>query len=1066
MKTKLKSVLTLILAFVVQITFAQERTVSGVVSDESGPLPGVSVLKKGTTQGTETDFDGNYKIQAKQGDVLVFSFVGMETVEKTVRGGKSINVSLKSGNVLDEVVVTALGLKKKKDDDLSSATTVESDVLKRSGETGVIQGLAGKTSGLKITKANGDPGAGASIQIRGANTINGDSNPLIIVDGVPISNSTKGNGPDGVAQQSRLNDINQEDIESVTVLKGASAAAVWGTGAANGVIVITTKSAKLGEGKLKVDFKSSVSIDEINMEFAKQNIYGQGYNGAYRNNMFGSWGDKISDRQGGADDVVFGNERFVSNTGKVYYPITKKNSKEVYNKSNRNLVFGTGVTLNNGITVSFASNKASTYLSYSNLRQNGIIKGKSSYKRQNLRLNQMTKLSDKITLRFNSSYASVRSDRIQQGSNLNGLYLGYLRNAPDFDMSDYKGTYYDSNNIPHKNAHRGYRNYLGSSAPTYNNPLWTMNEQDNPNKVERFTIAPQLLWDITDNTKLVARYGLDYYTDHRETFFPVNSAGDAKVGSYEQQDISEKTENLNVFLQSAFNLSDDVNMDVIVGGTLDKNQYKRIGGTSKQFSNPEVGDLRIFSNSTAENKNIENYKQETRKAGVYSTINANFYKQVFVELTGRYERPSTLEKNIFYPSASLGWVFSNSFPKNDVLSFGKLRVSYGEVGIEPSAYSKNTLYGSGGTSSGMAEELKAPAYGNPFERSATLGNKDLKEERIKEFEVGADFRFFKNRVNLGVTYYNKRTVDAILDIDVPNSTGFYSKLGNVAEISNKGLEIDLGLKLVNTPDWKWNLNVNYSHNKNVVESLNGAESVFLAGFSGTSSRAVEGHSVGALWGTEFKKDENGKYELDANGFPVPNTKKTVLGDPNPDWIGGLGTVVSYKGFSLSAQFETSQGNDHWFGTEGVLKFFGVHPETANEVTVTKDLKNVNGQVYAKGETFRGNVGNFGGDDVALDQSWYMSNGGGFGNQAGTFVGDASWTRLRELSLGYSFSPEVLESLKLSNLSLSVSGRNLYVWTKVKGFDPDMNLTGNKGRGLDYFTNPSTRSYVFTLKLGF
>ncbi len=1079
MKTKFNGILTLLLAFIVQVSFAQDRTISGTVSDESGPLPGVTVLKKGTTQGTETDFDGKFSIQAKTGDVLVFSFVGMKTTEKTVGASSTYNVVMSSDNLLEEVVVTALGITKKKDEDLSSSTTVKTETLQKSGESGLIQGLAGKTSGLKITRNSGDPGAGAYIQIRGQNTINGSSSPLIILDGVPISNTSVGGGTDGVTQQSRLNDINAEDIENVTVLKGAAAAAVWGTGAANGVIIIKTKSGRAGGKKVSVNIKNTIAIDKINIEFEKQTKFGQGYPAWWYGgtdysseaafwipNVALSWGDKISTRSGGADDVIVGNERFESISGNVIYPIENKNSREIFNKKNRDAVFGNGYTWDKSISINFSGDDSNTYLSYSDWDQQGIIKGKSSYRRQTVRLNHSANLTEDITIRFNSSYAKIKSNRIQQGSNLSGLYLGYLRTPNDFDNSDYKGTYYNENNIPTANSHRGFRNYLGTSAPIYNNPLWTINEQDNPNKVERFTVSPQLTWNLKENLTLTARYGLDYYNDYRETFFPVNSAGDTAPGIYEQTEITEKTENFNIFLQSTHDISDNFNLSWILGASLDKNQYSSIGGRSTQFTNPDVGDLRIFGNATAENEFPSNYRQETRKSGAYATINADFFNQVLVELTGRYERPSTLEKNIFYPSASLGWKFSENIDSN-FLSFGKIRASYGEVGIEPSPYLKSTTFSPGGITSSWGDALDAAAYGNPFTRSVTLGNPNLKEERVKEFEIGTDLRFFNSRATLGFTYYDRKTEDAILFIDVPSTTGFSSTPANAATITNKGFEVDLGVKVIDNQNFKWNVDLNFSKNKNVVEDLSGVKSIFLAGFTGTSSRVVEGEAMGTLWGGRFARNDDGSYVLDSNGFPTLDLEEGILGDPNPDWIGGLGTNLSYKGITLSAQLETSQGNDHWTGTEGVLKYFGVHPETANETTADVDLTTYDGRVIPAGTTFRGNIGNFGGDDVALTEEWYLAEGGGFGNQSETFVQDASWTRLREVSLGYSFPKSVLDQIGLSNLEFIVSGRNLALWTDIEGFDPDLNLTGaSKGRGLDYFTNPSTKSFLFTLKLGF
>jgi TonB-linked SusC/RagA family outer membrane protein len=1080
MKTKFNGILTLFLAFVVQFTFAQERIISGTVTDESGPLPGVSVLIDGTTRGTETDFDGNYTIKANTGEVLRFSFVGMTTVTKTIGSNNVINVNMVAeDNTLDEVVLTAMGLEVKKENDLTSSTVVKPDVITRSGESGLLQGLAGKTSGLKITKNTGDPGAGAYIQIRGQNTITGSSSPLIVIDGVPVSNANIGGGTAGVAQQSRLNDYNPEDIANVTVLKGAAAAAVWGTGAANGVIVIQTKKGKAG--KMSVDVTSSVSFDKINVEFEKQDKFGQGYpgwwfggsdyssdNAYWIPNTSLSWGDKIASRSGGPDDVTVGNKRFVSSTtGNIYYPIVNKNNNTVYNQTNRDQVFQTGMTFNNSVGISFAHEKSNTYISFSNWTQEGIIKGKSSYNRNTLRLNHEVMFTDKFKAKFNTSYMYITSDRIQQGSNLQGLYLGYLRTSPDFDNTDYIGTYYDSNNVPTPNSHRSFRRYLGDRPPTYSNPGWTINMQDNPNRVNRFNVNPELNYKFTENISVTARYGLDYYTDHRETFFPVNSAAGEGVGSYSQSDITSKIENYNIFAQGNHDISDFFNFDWILGTSFDSNQYASISGYTNQFTNPDMGDLRIFGNANAENESPSSYKAETKKHGVYTVLNFNLFNQLLVSLSGRYERPSTLEKNVFYPSASIGWKFTELFGDNDIINFGKLRASYGEVGIEPGAYASSTTYHPGGIGSSWGDGLSASAYGNPFTRSVTLGNPNLKEERVKEWEIGADFRFFKNKLNLGVTYYDRVTEDAILYVDVAPTTGFSSTPTNAAEITNSGLEVDLGLNILRTEHLTWDINGFYSYNHNLVTDLAGVKSVFLAGFTSTSSRVVEGEPMASLWGTGFQHDANGDYVLDVNGFPLIDPEERVLGDPNPDWIGGLGTTLNFYGFTLSAQMETSLCNDHWTGTEGVLKFFGIHPETANESTATTDLRTFDGRTIPAGTTFRGNIGNFGGNDVALTEEWYLSNGGGFGNQSETFVKDASWTRIREISLGYSLPTKLIERAGFTNAQIMFTGRNLFLWTDIEGFDPDINLTGaSKGRGLDYFTNPATQSYIVTIKFGF
>ncbi|WP_438423521.1 SusC/RagA family TonB-linked outer membrane protein [Aquimarina macrocephali] len=1056
------------------LTFAQERTITGTVTYDLVPLPGVNITIKGTGEGTQTDFDGNYTINAKTGDIIQFSYIGMQAQEKKIEPSVDIiNILFQQdNNELDEIVITALGLQKKKDNDLSSSTTLDTEVIQRSGESGIIQGMAGKTSGIRITRNSGDPGSGAYIQIRGQNTILGNATPMIIIDGIPVSNASIGGGTGGVSQQSRLNDINQDDIRNVTILKGAAAAAVYGTGAANGVIVIQTKK---GSGdKVSVNLKSAVTFDQINVEYNKQGKYGQGLpdtsitDYAWVPNTGFSWGDKIADRSGGLDDVTIGQERFVAESGNVYYPITQKNSREVFNTSNRDQVFQTGFTFENALSVSFSGEKSNSFLSYSDWNQQGIMRGQSTYHRQTFRLNNEFDISENITARITTNYSKIKAQRIQQGSNLNGLYLGYLRTSPDFDNRDYKGTYYDDIGLSSANAHRGYRRYLGDRAPSYNNPGWTINEQKNPNIVNRIIINPELNWKVRNNITFTARYGLDYYTDNRETFFPVNSAGAASTGFFSDRTIISKIENYNFFISSNFDLGNNFNLGWIAGVSMTDNYQKSETGTETNFTNPIVGDLLLFGNSTVENNGIARTITERKKSGAYTVINAELFDQLLFEFSGRYERPSTLNESIFYPSASIGWQFSNLISDSKFLSFGKIRASYGEVGIEPVPYSNITTFAGGGVGSGWGDGLVGALYGNPFVRNFVQGNADLKEERVKEYEVGADIRLFKNNVSLGFTYYDRTTEDVILNLTLPASTGYTNRLNNAAEISNKGFEIDLGIDIIESASVSWKIDANFSKNNNMVEDLSGVESVFLAGFAGTSSRVVEGHPIGTLWGGRYLRNTDGSLNLDANGFPQADPVNGVIGNPNPDWTGGLGTTFSWKGVTLSAQFETSQGGDMWAGTRGVLNFFGIDPDTANEsVTPTGGLTSASGTVYPAGTTFRGNIQDFGAGPVALDIDWYTGTGGGFGPLAEQFVDDASWTRLRELSLYYSFPKRFFKNMGITNMEIGVTGRNLILWTDFKGVDPDLNLTGaSLGRGLDYFTNPGTKSYIATVKIGF
>ncbi|MEQ6124582.1 SusC/RagA family TonB-linked outer membrane protein [Pseudotenacibaculum sp. MALMAid0570] len=1088
MKTKFKGILTLFLALIVQVSFAQEKTVSGTVSDSSGGLPGVSVLIKGTTTGAETDFDGKYSIKTKVGDVLVYSYLGYKTVEKTVGASNTIDVSMEEdANVLEEVVLTALGTEKKKDDDLSSTSVVKVAQLQKSGEAGVLQGLSGKTSGVNITRNSGDPGAGAYIQIRGQNTILGDSSPLIVLDGAIISNSSIGGGTAGVVQQSRLNDINPEDIESISVLKGASAAAIYGTGAANGVLVIKTKRGKGIQGRWKVDVKSSISLDQVNREWDKQGIYGQGWRGvdhltgSGQSNTGFSYGARIADRSGGPDTVNTTGAYFQADNGTLYYPITQKNSTEVFNDANRNAVFKTGVILENNLSLSYTGEKSRTFASISNWDQDGIYRGASDYRRTSVRLNNDTDFSDKLTLKMSASYINIESNRVQTGSNLNGLYLGYLRTSPDFDIRDYKGTYFSSTGIPTPNSHRGYRQHLGSSrtfnpatgtfsynSPAYNNPLWTINEQKNLNDVNRFIVAPELVFKINDNMVLTGRYSVDYYQDNRVRYEPAGSAGGGTNGEWGEDRITESNQNYTVFLTGNYNINTDLRLDYTVGTQFFQNAYRRLTVGENNFTNPDEVFLNT-GNATSLNATRSSFTSKTRKSGAFALLNFDYKNEFLLELTGRGEYVSSLPNAgmIFYPSASAGWNFTKHIEELDFLSFGKVRVSYGEVGIEAAPYSTSTVITTGGITSGWGDGYDGSLFGNPLTQSATRGNPNLKEERIKEMEIGFDTRFLDNRLSLSFTYYSRTSDDVLLNLPLAPSTGFGSQLVNAAEISNKGVEIDVTGRIIQKEDLQWNMNVSFTKNKNLVEDLAGSAYFGLNGFTSNSSGIAEGQPFAVLRGTAYARDANGNYILNANGFPTAAATETYLGDPNPDWRGALGTSVSYKGFTLSALLETSQGNDVWNGTRGVLNFFGIHPDTAVETVASQNLTTAGGNTITAGTRFRGYEVDFGAGPVAVDQDWWTTNGGGFGDVGEPFYEDASWTRLREISLFYEFPKSVTSKLKIDNIQLGVTGRNLLLWTKIDGFDPDNNLTGaSKGRGLEYFSNPGTQSIITTLRVSF
>lgn len=1092
----MKHFLTLMsLLLCVQITFAQ-GTISGNITDDEGvPLPGATVLVVGTNVGTTSDFDGNFSIQANQGDVLSFSFVGYQTLNQEVTNQDQISISLVASNELDEVVLTALGIEKKKDDDLSGTSVVEVDQLQRSGETGVLQGLSGKASGVQITRNSGDPGSGAYIQIRGQNTINGDNSPLIVLDGAPISNANIGGNTAGVVQQSRLNDINPEDIESVSVIKGAAAAALYGTGAANGVLVINTKRGSKESKGWSFNVKTSLSVDRVNREWDKQDTWGQGYDGIWygepgigyfvENTGF-SFGDEIALRSGGNDTYDLTGGYFETPDGRQIGPIVDKNSKTTYNQENRDAIFGDGYTWETNASFSFRGDRSSTFISISNLDQDGILKGASDYVRNTLKLNNDTDLTDKLKVKLSSTYSTSESNRVQTGSNLNGLYLGYLRTSPDFDIRDYKGTNYRiSNGVTSvtPNSHRSYRRATGSyrtfnnetgsfsyAAPTYNNPLWTINEQKNINTVDRIVFSPELNYDIADNIKIIARYSIDFFQDNRTDYWPAGSAGDGSNGLWGEDRITNKINNFNLFALGNTSITDQISLDYTVGYQATEESYRRLSAGETNFTNPDQEYLNT-GNTTSENSNPDSYNALTRQNGGYAVLDFTIYDNILLQVSGRAETLSTLPGAgvIFYPSGSLGYKLTDLI-NSDAVDFAKVRVSYGEVGIGANPYATSTVYGPGGIFSSWGDGLGGYLYGNPFTQSDSRGNPNLKEERKSETEFGFDLRLFDNAITLNATYYQNETKDGIIALPIPGSSGFTTTLQNAAVITNKGLEFDVTARILRTNDFGISVNANYTQNRNLVVDLKGSAYSILNGFTSTSSGIAEGFPFAVLRSGVYETDASGNYVLNANGFPNAAAEKEIgVGDPNADFRAGFGINIYYKNLSLTSVIETSQGNDVWNGTYGVLNYFGIHQDTAiktvNDTGAT--IVNSAGTEIPAGATFRGYIEDFGGGPVAVDSEWWTTNGGGFGDVGEPFIMDGSWIKMREVSLSYNFTEAFVKDLGLTNLSLSVSGRNLFLWSAIDGFDPENNLTGaSRGRGLEYFSNPGTSSFLTTLRLQF
>lgn len=1085
--------INLLLLSIIPCLFAQEnRIISGKVIFEKEAFIGATVTVKGTTIATSTNKEGKYNLNLpSKATTLIFSAIGMKTSEETIGNRKIINVELLLSTIqLQETIITALGIEGDRDKFASSATTVKGKEIAQSGETGLLSGLSGKTAGVLITRNGGDPGAGAYIQIRGQNTISGNAQPLFIVDGMPVSNASDNIGAaksNGIVQQSRINDINPEDIERVEVLKGASAAAIWGTRAANGVIIITTKKGKNTNGKLNISLSSTVSFDEVNKMHLLQRNYGQGSNGLYSQGNRVSFGDLIRDRKGGSDDFITnpnstgyqgfvtfpdGFTRYAIANGTAANPHGGKNNTDVYDHGKD--AFQTGYFLDNNLSISGGNEKSNFLLSYSNLNQNGVVKAFSGSDRQTARVNVASQFTDWLKASANIGYTKIKSSRVQEGDNVDGVLLSSLRSPADFNNGLYEGTYTDATGQEFPNTHVSYRNPLGKDLSTiYANPLWNINNNKNTSDVNRIIGTIELNATPTKWLSATGRFGIDNYADNRLERFARNSANFAN-GALSKNWINEGQFNTDLFAIAKKTLNKDFKGSFLAGFNYNSRRRETLSNAITNFIIPTAPD--ILSNALNSNLSANNYNSLIRTFAFYGQLDLEAYESLYLTLTGRNENSSTFgsktKNSFFFPSAALAWQFSNLdfLSESNTFSFGKLRVTWGQVGIQPQPYQNFTTFNTANYSDSFSSGLSANSqlYNGGFVRGTVEGNDFLRPEIKTESELGLDLRLFRNKISFSATSYFNRTKDVILPISVSSATGFSVRNSNAAELENKGLEFDANGDVLRLGNFRWNLSANFSLNRNKVVSLAGATAYTLPDSFIQNASLIPGQPFGVFLSTDFLKDATGKYILDANGFPQAGNGTEIIGDPNPSWRGGLGSNFSYKNLSLSFLFDRVAGNDVFNGTRGSLYAFGTEAEQGNTViSPAGGLKDVTGKVIIAGTAFQGQIKDFGAGPVAINQAWWQGRGTA-SNTASykQFVEDASVTRMREVRLSYSLRNQKFQRLtKLSSIDFALTGRNLVLWTKYSGIDPESNVSGaGLARGQDWFTNPNTKSILFSINV--
>lgn len=1039
--------------------WAQNKVITGKVVSEAGEaLPGVTVQGKGTNTGTQTDIEGKYRIEVpSEVDVLLFRFVGMKTIEETIGSRTTIDVTMvEDSKVLGDVVVVGFGVPTEAKALGYAVEQVSGDRLMQSRETNVISALSGKAAGVQVTNSSGAAGAASYIKIRGNASMTGENQPLIVIDGIPINNDQLRTEDlrAGVALSNRAIDLNPDDIAEMNILKGGAAAAIYGSRGANGVILITTKKGQLGK-KFSVAYTGSVEVSQVNKLPELQRTYGQGINGRWALTTL-SWGPRITDMRLDANGFAVG----ADTPGATSTPARAYNNTEQF--------FRNGFKYENAINVSGGTDRATYFASISRLTQDGIVP-LNTFERTSMRISGMGKVSEKISVSGSANYVKSGGRRIQQGSNLSGLMLGLLRTTPSFDNSN--GSDDPKDRRAYLNPDGTQRNYVRGGG--YDNPYWTINENPFKDEVNRLIGNIDFSYKATDWLSVRYQLGTDVYSDKRRQVFAVRSrsvpAGRIIEDAYFYREV---TGNLFINLEKRF---DDFGIAAILGNQIN---HRALENTYVQGDGLIVP--AFYNLSNAQSILATEGKTFIRTSGFFADVRLDYKNMLFATLTGRRDAASTFgnatNSAFFYPSASLAFVFTEAFEAPEWLTFGKLRISYAQVGNQPPPYVTKTYFGNVGSSfsavsSWLDNGIQYPFFGQiGFSESSVLGNSQLKPEKVNTFEIGTTLKFLDDRAGIDITYYNQRSVDQIFAVPIAASSGYLSRFINAGEMENKGFEISAYFTPIKTNDFTWDINANFTRNRNKVISL--AEGVNVInlpwGFSGANQRLVAGEAYGTLYGDDWERDEQGRVLVGLDGVPLVSPLETVVGNPNPDWLAGITNTFTYKGFGLNILFDIRKGGDIWNGTKGALYYFGTHADTENRETATmvfdgvyaESGTNANGQDVQQGQ--QNNV------EIPKDISWYVFGpGSGFTGPSSQFIEDGGWVRLRELSLSYRLNKEWLKKTPFSDLSVILTGRNLALWTKYTGIDPETNLAGaTNAQGADYFNMPNTRGFSATLRANF